>query len=64
MTMTAKEFFNTVASMRDAQKEYFKTRSKEALVNSKMLESMVDKEISRVKELLREMKGDGTGVWI
>lgn len=40
--MTTGEFADLVHDMRAAQKEYFKTRSKEALEKSKILESRVD----------------------
>ena len=46
--MNAKEFFDTVAKMSHAQKQYFKTRSKEWLIVSKQLEKKVDDEIRRV----------------
>lgn len=50
--MDPKAFFNKVALMRQAQKEYFRTRSQEALRKSKALESEIDKEITRVNNLL------------
>lgn len=40
--MTVGEFANLVGEMRDAQKKYFRTRSKEALEASKRLEERVD----------------------
>lgn len=43
------EFFNTVAEMRDAQKSYFKTRSKDDLKRSKELERKVDAMIQYVR---------------
>ena len=46
--MNAKEFFDLVSSMRKSQREYFATRSSEALEKSKRLEKEVDKEIERV----------------
>lgn len=54
--MNAREFFDTVARMRHAQKQYFKTRSAEWLIESKDLEKKVDAEISRVNAVLA-MKG-------
>ena len=54
--MNAREFFDAVAKMRHAQKQYFATRSKEWLVESKDLEKKVDAEISRVNAVLA-MKG-------
>lgn len=51
--MSAKEFFILVKDMREAQKEYFRTRSRDALVRSKNLEKKVDEEIIRVAMLLQ-----------
>lgn len=44
--MTHWALINLVTDMRRAQKEYFRTRSKEALLKAKTLEAEVDKEIS------------------
>lgn len=44
--MTHWSLINLVTDMRRAQKEYFRTRSKEALLKAKKLEAEVDKEIS------------------
>lgn len=46
--MNAREFFETVRRMREKQKLYFRTRSTQALQESKELERMVDSEIKRV----------------
>lgn len=46
--MNAQQFFQLVASMREAQREYFKTRSRSSLERSKALERRVDDEIKRV----------------
>lgn len=43
--MNARQFFDLTASMRKAQKEYFKTRSRDALNRSKALEKRIDDEI-------------------
>lgn len=59
--MNAKEFFDTVAKMRSAQKAYFtlrkqgadQTRVRQALQHSISLENQVDREISRVNEILK-----------
>lgn len=40
--MTANLFIEKVAAMRYAQRDYFKTRDKEALILSKKLEKEVD----------------------
>ena len=52
--MTARDFFNLVREMREAQKGYFSTRSKDLLEKSKQLEREVDREIIRVDAVLRE----------
>lgn len=55
--MTPKEFFDTVAKMRDAQKAFFgnprgtKERM-EAYSSSRFLEAIIDAEILRVKGIL------------
>ena len=51
--MSGKEFLILVKDMREAQKEYFRTRSRDALVRSKSLEKQVDEEIIRVAMLLQ-----------
>lgn len=52
--MTARDFFDLVARMRDKQKEYFRTRSGSVLKESKQLEKQVDEEIRRVNGIIRE----------
>lgn len=52
--MKPKEFFDQVATMRDAQREYFKTRSASSLAKAKRLEEVIDREILRVKVILDE----------
>lgn len=47
---TKEEFVQTVQQMRDAQKSYFKTRNKGALIRSKQLESAVDKMIVQLEK--------------
>lgn len=46
--MNPRQFFQLVVSMREAQREYFKTRSRSSLERSKELEWRVDNEINRV----------------
>ncbi len=53
-TMTAKEFFFKVANLRYYQKEYFATRSREALKQAKVIEKEIDEEITRVNKILNE----------
>ena len=50
--MNPKEFFETVAAMREAQKAYFRDRSREALNASKRLERKIDAEISRTRAIV------------
>ena len=50
--MSAKEFYDKVVQMRHAQKQYFKTRSKEWLSKSLTLEKEIDTEISRVQGII------------
>ena len=50
--MTPKAFFDLVSRLREAQKEYSKTRSSAALKVSKKLEKELDEEISRVNNIL------------
>ena len=52
--MNARQFFDKVVEMRRWQKEYFKTRSKSSLEQSKTLEKRVDAEIERVNKILEE----------
>lgn len=52
--MTAQEFFYLVASMREAQREYFKTRDPLKLRAARALEGDVDREIRRVKSKLSQ----------
>ena len=49
--MTAREFFYLVAQMRQAQNDYFKTRSQLDLRHARALERDVDFEIQRVKAI-------------
>lgn len=54
--MNAREFFEKVAEMRRAQRDYFKTRDKDTLIRSKTLEKEVDDEIKRVTEILKNQQ--------
>lgn len=49
--MNPEQFFQTVVRMRESQKEYFKTRSRTSLEESKRLEKLIDDEINRVKKI-------------
>ena len=50
--MNSRDFFDTVCRMRKAQKNYFKTRDRDALNVSKEIEKQVDEEINRVNGIL------------
>lgn len=50
--MTSREFFYLVASMREAQKEYFSRRDPAVLRACKMFEKQVDAEIERVRKIV------------
>ena len=54
--MNARAFFDKVSEMREAQKQYFNTRSSAALNRSKSLEREIDAEIARVKNILEGRK--------
>lgn len=49
--MTPKEFYEKVVKMREAQKNYFKTRSSMTLQLCKKLEKEIDNEIARVDQI-------------
>jgi hypothetical protein len=49
--MNPRTFFEKVALMREAQKDYFRTRSRDALRKSKALEAELDREIERVRAM-------------
>lgn len=57
--MTARDFFDLVRRMREAQRSYFLTHSKDLLNKSKQLEREVDREIDRVDKLLGETTNPG-----
>jgi hypothetical protein len=48
------QFFKLVKAMREAQKEYFSTRSQQALQKSKELEKRVDASIKRGDDYLQQ----------
>lgn len=58
--MTARAFFSLVREMRETQRSYFLTRSKDLLSKSKELEREVDREIARVDKLLGETTHPGS----
>ena len=54
--MNSRDFFDMVCRMRKAQKNYFKTRDRDALNMSKEIEKQVDEEINRVNGILAKKK--------
>lgn len=52
--MNARQFFDRVVQLRKFQKEYFATRSKDALRQSIALEKEIDTEIERVQAALND----------
>ena len=64
--MDARKFFDLVAEMRSAQKEYFALRKqkadpttvKQALQFSLALEGKVDREIERVYDILKQRSNE------
>ena len=54
--MNAREFFDKVVEMRNAQKKYFETRDKDVLADAKRLEKEIDAEIRRVEIVLKVRK--------
>lgn len=61
--MNAREFFDKVAQMRSMQKEYFRTRSKTALQESKRLEREIDMEIARVEGIVGKTESEDTSLF-
>lgn len=51
--MDAKEFFDKVVQMREAQKKYFRMRTSTDLAASKKLEKEIDAEIERVQNIMK-----------
>lgn len=58
--MTTGEFADKVSAMREAQKEYFKYRTKEALQRSKQLEKEVDDILGNRKKRIGNTVQQGT----
>lgn len=56
--MTPRQFFDKVSEMRRLQKEYFRTRDKGILAQSKMAEHEIDNEIERVNNILAQEGGE------
>lgn len=58
--MTTGEFADKVSQMREAQKEYFKYRTKEALQRSKQLEKEIDDILENRKKRIENTVQQGT----
>lgn len=58
--MTTGEFADKVSQMREAQTEYFKYRTKEALQRSKQLEKEVDDILGNRKKRIENTVQQGT----
>ena len=54
--MNAKVFFGKVSLMREAQREYFRTRSRTALARAQKIEKEIDAEIERVNAIIGKSK--------
>lgn len=52
--MNAREFFYTVAEMRECQKAYFRTRDNLTFRAARKLENIIDKEIERVRAVIND----------
>lgn len=50
--MNARTFFDKVARMRQLQKDFFATRDRDILAQSKLAEKEIDNEIARVRSIL------------
>ena len=53
-------FFNLVKAMREAQNEYFRTRSQQALTKARQLERRVDNYIKSGDEYLKHQNQEPT----
>lgn len=58
--MTTGEFVDKVSAMREAQKEYFKSRSPKALQRSKQLEKEVDSILLSRKKIVENTVKQGS----
>ena len=50
--MNSRDFFDMVCRMREAQKNFFKTRDRDTLNVSKEIEKQIDEEIIRINGIL------------
>lgn len=56
--MTPRNFFELVKTMRENQRNFFRTKSYTALSQAMYYESLVDKEIERVQNVQDELEID------
>lgn len=54
--MNSKQFYDTVVRMREAQKQYAKSRRPCDLQRSKEIEKVIDTEIERVQRIVWEQQ--------
>lgn len=52
--MNSKQFYQTVKMARKAQQDYFKYKRKEDLQVARHYEAIIDKEIARVEQILKD----------
>lgn len=52
--MNAREFFYTVAEMRECQKAYFESHDHNIFRAARKLETLIDKEIERVRTVIND----------
>ncbi len=57
------QFFNLVKAMREAQREYFSTRSHDALQKARQLEKQVDAYIKRGDDYLKQQQPQQTSLF-
>lgn len=57
--MNAREFFYLVSQMRQAQSDYFASRAQIDLRRARKLETEVDLEIRRVKDIISQREREG-----
>ena len=57
------QFFNLVKAMREAQRDYFSTRSHDALAKARQLEKQVDTYIKRGDDYLKQQQPQQTSLF-
>lgn len=59
--MTPRQFYEAVKTMRKHQKNWFKLHRGEDLTQSRVYETMIDREIERVEGVLEEQARNAQG---